>query len=277
MEDRNKKIYRYGAISMKRYLKIYWLFMKYSIAEMLAFRMSFMQAVSSHLLWAFFTFLSMFLLTAKTKNVVGWSREELFLLTAVFNIMTGIFRAFITRNMDRFGKIIHYGDLDSFLLKPIDTQFWMSLRYFNLGAFVRVPVAIGVTAYILHLLHQTVIFGDILFFSFILLCGLIGLYSIWFLTMTILIWFSNLTNLEEFLNSLNGITRYPKEIFENVSLFFLLVFLPITLVVSVPTKILLHEQTYLEMSLVIFFAIILFIASRYFWKYGLRFYSSASG
>ncbi len=256
---------------------IYYLFIKYSFLEMTAFRLSFYNSLFSHLAWGSFTFIVMFLLTSRTKSVQGWTREELFLLTAIFNIMIGIFRTTVAKNMDRFAWIIHFGKLDQYLIKPVDAQFWMSFRYVNIGAFFRIPVAIGITFYLLHLLRKSPGFLDFFLFLFLLIAGLLIIYSIWLMIMTLTIWFTNLMNLKALLDQFTGLTRYPREIFDNLVLFSLLVFMPFTLVVSVPTKFLLGKADKIEVVALFFFAFLFFFLSRTFWKFALRYYTSASG
>jgi len=250
--------------------------MKFSVQEATAYRLNLLNTVLSSLIWGSFVFVSIFLLTSKTKSVLGWNREELFLLTANFSIMIGIFRIFILHNLDELARIIHTGKLDQYLLKPVDVQFWVSFRHANVGAVLRIPLSLMISIYILKLLETKTSFAEYLIFILLLLVGVIINYSIWFIAMTFIIWFTNLTNMKTLLTGIGGVTRYPKEIFDNTNLYLFLVFFPLTLVVSVPTKYLLGRASNSELYLLFSTALILFISARFFWKFALRYYSSAS-
>lgn len=262
---------------MKRYLYIYYLFFRFSLLEALAYRLNFVNSIFAHLVWAAFQFVSIILLTSKTKTVLGWSREELLLLTANFNLLMGIFRMMITQNLDQFAIIVHYGKLDQYLVKPVDSQFWVSLRRANIGSLVRIPVALIVSNYLLHLMKIELSIQQFLLFMFFLAIGMVILYSIWFMTMTLIIWFTNLLNLKDFLDNITGIIRYPREVFENTAFFYFLLFFPLSLVITVPTKYLLGKVEFYEIAYLCMVAVLLFSCARIFWKFALRYYTSASG
>ncbi len=262
---------------MLRNILLYKHFLLMSFSELATYRTNFYNSVFAHLLWAATTFIAMFLLTSKTKFVAGWSREEIFLLTAVFNITIGVFRTVFARNLNQFIRMVNKGTLDQHLLKPVDTQYWISMRHVNLGAFMRVPVAVAVALYIINILGISLTFFELLFFALLVTAGLTILYSIWFLIMTLIIWIPDLRNIESFLNSLTGAIRYPKQVFENTVVLISLLFLPFTLVISVPTQYILGRASVNELLLLFGVAAMLLTFSRLFWKFALRYYTSAGG
>ncbi len=262
---------------MKRYLHIFYLFAEFSIQEALAYRFNFINNILSSTIWASFQYVAIFLLTEKTDSVLGWNRGELFLLTAHFNIMIGIFRLFISRNLEELSRIIHFGKLDQYLLKPVDVQFWLTFRHFNVGSATRIPYSILISLLILSFLDINVSLFEYFIFLLLLMVGITILYSIWFMFMTVVIWITNLTNLKTLLDGINGVTKYPREMFDNTSVFLFLLFLPLTLVITVPTEYILNKSTPSEVLLLIFMAVFLLLSSRMFWKFALRYYSSASG
>jgi ABC-2 type transport system permease protein len=92
----------------------------------------------------------------------------------------------------------------------------------------------------------------------------------------VLIWYTNLSNIIDLMVVMMGTGRYPREIASNVAM-PVIVFLPFLLVVNVPVKILLGRGNLLEFAGFSIFAVSLFLLSRWFWKFALRFYTSASG
>ncbi len=261
---------------MKRYLSIFILFIKYSLIEISTFRLSFYNSLISHIFWGGFQFASIFLLTSKTGDVFGWKREELFLLTGVFNLGIGIFRTLIAKNMDYFNRIIDAGGIDSYLLKPIDAQFTISLMHINIGAAIRIPISIIIIYILLKFLNINPSFFGYVIFCILLFVGLLITYSVWYGVMTIRVWYTNLFNLRDLLSNISGISRYPWEMFENTGIFLFFIFFPISSVISIPTKFLLGRINLFEIILYIFTAFSSFYLSRIFWKFALRYYTSAS-
>src|SRR3989344_7547774 len=108
---------------MKRYFRIYKQLCIISLSELLAYRGNFLNSLISSLVWGAFSIVSILLLTAKTKSVFGWTREEIILLTCSYSMLIGIFHLVFSRNFEYFSRIMDLGQLDTFLLKPLDSQF----------------------------------------------------------------------------------------------------------------------------------------------------------
>src|SRR6185312_3229309 len=98
---------------------------------------NFINSTISSVGWGIISIISMYILTAKTSSIYGWNRNELLLLAGVYSVSIGIFHTIFSRNFDRFSKVIHLGDLDSILLKPIDSQFSLSFTLFNYMSITR--------------------------------------------------------------------------------------------------------------------------------------------
>lgn len=261
---------------MIKYFRIYMRLLSLNFYELTAFRANFYNSAFGHLAYAAFTVVSIVLLTSRTKTVYGWKREELFLLIGVFNIITGVFRTIFTKNLDRIPRIINKGELDQYLLKPVDSQFFLSTRGINLAAFIRTPIACLFTLYILLISTIKVDILQIILFTFIMMISLILLYSIWFIVLTITIWFTNLYNLDSLLDQITGATRYPIEMYEKAPYILFLFLFPLGIITSVPAKVLLRKFTLDDVTVLLLLASLLLFVSRSFWKFALQKYASAS-
>ncbi len=261
---------------MKRYISIYKAFAKMSLETLFAYRANFINSSISSVAWAIFSFVSIFLLTSKTSSIYGWKREEIILLTCGYQITIGIFHTLFTANFGRMAEIIEHAQLDGFLLKPIDSQFIMSMRWVNYTSIFRIFIGIIFLIYILQNFSIGLDPFTIGIFFLLLLVGLLLLYSIWFTVATMLIWFPRLSNIIDLMFSVSGMTRYPGELYKHASEYLFLFLLPITLVVATPVKFLFRRTTVFDILELFIFTLIFFVFSRKFWKFALRFYTSAS-
>lgn len=259
-----------------KYLKIYKTLLKLNLMYLLEYRTNFLNSFISSVIWGSLSFVSILLLTAHTNSIYGWTRNELLLLTAVYNIITGMFHVIFSRSFEHFSRIIHFADLDSFLLKPIDPQFSMSFWYFNYTGFFRVIVGILVAVILLQGKIISSPFIIPLFIVFLIL-GVIILYSIWFLASTLIIKYTNLTNLVGLLYEMNGFARFPQDMYQGLGTFAFTFLLPLTIIITTPTRVLLERFTYTDFYITIGIAIFLFALCRISWVFALRFYTSASG
>ena len=262
---------------MTRYLKIYYSLTRINFSQLLAYPADFIINTINSLAWSGFSVLSIYLLSSKSGTLYGWTPIQLILLTAIYNAIMGIYRVLFDINFYQLSKIINLGQLDGYLLRPIDSQFQMSLWYINYSGVLRLVIAFLFILYLLPLNHTALTVFNILPFLFVIMAGVIIFYSINFFFITFLIWYPRLSNIIELINIVIGSARYPKEMYSEAAIYLFYIMLPVILIASTATNILIHKN-YLQDSILIFiFAVILFILSRFFWKFALRYYTSASG
>jgi ABC-2 type transport system permease protein len=226
-------------------------------------------------LWSIFPLITTALLTAKSKHFYSWSSDELFLLTAYFTFFFGLYNILFGRSFKRFARLSQFGQLDTILLKPVDSQFMISFWHTNFANLARLVVGATTLFVVCQRLHINFSLALFIEMSLITSVGVVTLYAIWFSVLTLTIWFAQLSNLRDLLITLNGITRYPPDIFQHTLLFVF--FLPLAVVIATPTKLLLQKTSWVDIALLVTCAGIFFICSRLFWRFALRSYSSAGG
>jgi len=261
---------------MKRYLKIYQRLIKMNFAIIVAYRMGFINSIISTIGWGVFQIIWIYMLTYKTKSVFGWSRAELIILAVCYVVIIAIFHLLFSRNFERLARIIDRGQLDALLLKPVDSQFLISVWIIRYANFFRIAMGIGFLAFLINNLHITISALNVVGFLVLIIFGLVLLYSLWFIFSTFLIWFPQLTNLVDFLYTINGMSRYPTEMIKTLPFYLLPVLIPFTITIVTPTKALLGRILAGDVVGLILITFTLFYFSRVFWKFALRYYTSAS-
>lgn len=261
---------------MKRYLQIYQAIIKINFALILAYRANFFNHLFSTSAWGVFNFIWIALLTNKAKFIFGWRGDELVVITIGYVIMTGVYYTLFAHNFENFSRIIDRGEFDGILLKPLDPQFHISMINISFASFIRTIMGLGFLIW--WILSHNYAIGLFQVVSFIILMGIgvILMYTIWFLFITLLIWYPNLNNMVDFLYNINGFARYPAEMLRNGGAVALFIFVPISLIVATPVKVLLQKNAWGDVGLLIGFSVVLFYLSRQWWKYALKSYTSAS-
>lgn len=259
---------------MKRYIRIVKRILYLNILELTAYRANFINNILSDFIWGIFSFLSIFLLTTNITEAYGWSRNEILLLTTLYTIFMGFFHTFLSGSLDTLAETIYLGKLDPILLKPVDSQFSVSVRYISYTNFFRILFGTTLSIYFLHQLH--IVIQPIMLVNYLILalCGLIVLYSIWFFFITFTIWNPRLSNMLDLLYNTGSISRYPQEMYKHIAGYVFLFLLPMTLIINTPTKALLGKITLFEEFQLFAVSLLLFMASRKFWQFALRSYSS---
>lgn len=261
---------------MIRYLKIYYSLIKLNLAALLIYRSNFFASVFSNLLWGIFSIITMAILTSKTKYVMHWSRNELLLLIGFHNVIWSFFQIVFVHNFYDFSRKINKGTLDFYLLKPLDSQFLMSFSRIRFESLLRFIMGVGYVMYMLHVLHVPFHVTQVFFLIFIGIFSVVIFYSIWFLFSTLTIWLTRLSNISDMMNTLSGVSRYPPDIFWEVSLTVGVLLFPLLLAIATPVQILLQKNVTNNSILLILFSCLLLVGTRVFWKFALRYYTSAN-
>lgn len=261
---------------MKKYIRIYAMYLRLNFAALIVYRANFINNILGSSVWGFFSILTIVLMMSRTSSLFGWSKNEIFLLTGVYSLFIGIFHTLFSRNFERMTYLIRLGLLDAVLIKPIDSQFAVSTSIVNYASLIRILTGAGFIWYVLATAHIPVtplMMGIFLLFTVV---GLLLLYSIWFMVSTLIIWFPDLSNLIDFLYSYSNIGRYPREMYLQLNTFLFFFILPLTFFVVSPTKALLGKLNAFDVFGLCMAAVTFFVISRLFWKFALRFYTSAS-
>src|SRR5262245_41224963 len=172
----------------RRYLRVYLACWRNCLARELEFRTSFALSAGSTMLWALFSMLLAGLIFSNVRQVAGWDLDRMFILTGTFLLVEGLSAALFHRNMQRLSELVNKGELDFVLIRPISSQFLVSVRYVDFGDL---PTAVVGIAYIvigvgrLGLAPGPVEIGSYLV---LVLSALVSLYAIWFLLVTLVLW-----------------------------------------------------------------------------------------
>lgn len=260
------------------YLKIYRRLFIINLANLLVYRANFYNSLISSVCWGVFSIILILILTSKASSIFGWSRNELILLTGAYTLLQGIFHTFFSRNFEKFSEIVHLGQLDLILTKPADAQFLATSRYINYTSFFRILVGLVVIFYITNQTGINISLINIVGFIFLLLIGLLIFYDIWLLVMTITIWYTNLSNLSDFLYSTVAVSRYPGDLVQKTASSLFILLFPIMIAVTVPIKVLLSKALfYPDILPTLVVVTLLTLIARFFWLFALRSYTSAGG
>lgn len=260
--------------TIKRYINLYVHFIKNSITRELLFRTHFVLSFVSRLIFFLLFILFYQVIYRNILSLGNWRYDEALLYLSVFFLIDTIGFMFFIKNFSTFPEYISEGKLDVILTKPVDSQFFISTRYFSLISFFSIfpPLVLFIRQILILDIPFTFIntAGFIVFF----ITSLSIYYSIWFLTNLILFWVNRLDALHEFFVTIWRFMQFPPDIFQNVARFFFIGIVPILFTVSVPTQALqnvFNIKAILGLALASLFSLLI---SRIVWKIGLRHYQS---
>jgi ABC-2 type transport system permease protein len=260
---------------VRRYARVLWLFWRTSLASELEYRLNFLLAVLSSVgnIAGNLFGLSLFYTGAGTLG--GWPFDQALLVMGLFTTLQGMSRVLLTPNLQRLVEHVRTGTLDFVLLKPLDTQFWLSTRRISPWGLPDVFFGLGTVAFAAQRLGLAP--EQLLLAAGPFLLSAIIQYSLWFMLASIAIWYVKVANITEVLNGLLAAGRYPIDALPAGAYRFIFSFvIPVALLTTVPARVALGQYVGRWLLFSAAFALVAFVGSRAFWRYALRSYTSAS-
>ncbi len=209
-------------------------------------------------------------------NLGGWSYYESVIVLGVYMLLEGFTNSFLIPNLSRIVRHVQNGTLDFVLLKPIDPQLWLSLRFFSPWGLPSFVVGLGLILLGLINSGSIITISTVLISITLLISSILILYSLWFLLATTSIWFVKVWNSTEVLRSVLVAGRYPISAFPAGMRTIFTFIIPIAFLTTIPAEVMLGRSSNYLLLVSILVTSIFFFISRKFWKFALKYYTSAS-
>ena len=82
-----------------------------------------------------------------TEYIGGWKFEQALIIQGIYTILNGITNTWFNPNLTEIVKHIREGTLDFVLLKPIDSQFFISLKKIAPSGFLEIILGFSLLFY----------------------------------------------------------------------------------------------------------------------------------
>ena len=263
-------------MNLRKYFKVYTKFLHTSFASEMEYKTNILIDTITAILSLIG---SMFLLSIFFQNngsIGGWAFEQALIIQGIYTILNGMTNTWFNPNLTEIVKHIREGTLDFVILKPIDSQFFISLKKINPSGFLEIMLGFVLLLFCIRI-NQINLDLSFLFLSLItIICSISILYSLWFFISTTTIWFVKTWNATEVLRSFLYIGRFPLNSFSLSLRIFFSVFIPIAFITTIPSEVFLGISQLWKILLEVFVAALFLITSRKFWFFALKYYTSAS-
>jgi ABC-2 type transport system permease protein len=259
-----------------RYLRAYRACLRNCLARELEFRGHFLLQVGSNLLWAILSLTLATFIFRNVRTIGDWDLDRMVLLTGTFLLVMALTNFFFNANMVQLSQLVNRGDLDFVLIKPMSSQFLVSLRYVT---FSELPATLVAAAYVVGAVQRLNLhpgpLGITLYLS--LVCsGIVCFYALWFISVTLVLWTGRINNIAYLIMPIMDLGRVPTDVFSGPLRPFFTFVLPIALIATTPTRALLGLLDPAAAAYAPLLAATLLLLANRFWRLSLRRYSSAS-
>lgn len=261
---------------MKRHLRLVGVQLRASVAAAMAYRANFLVEGVMSAAWMAVALLPLVVLYRGRASVAGWDAPSALVVIAYFMALRAILEGVVNPSLVDLVERIRTGAFDYVLLKPVDSQFLVSVSRYEPWKLVDLCGAIGVAAYAFALRGAGPGLGDLALGLLLLLAGALAMYSLWIVCAAAAFWVVRLDNLTYLLGSIFDVARWPVHVFRGAWRVLFTFVLPVALMTTFPAMALLGSLDAGTALATVGGALGMLGLSRLVWRTALRNYTSAS-
>lgn len=241
------------------------------------YRFNFFLRILTDIFWYISQVMIFEVLFLYTPSMGAWRIEHIRVFLGLLFTADALYMIFFHENLDRFSDRVRRGELDLLLTKPMDAQFFVSLNRLSLALLGNLSLAIAYLTWALN--QKNLSLNPFMVLSLIILipCGVLSVYAVRFMLSILALIFVRAENLQYLWYQVYRLGLRPDSIYHPSVRVLILTVLPVGLVASLPTRVLLLEDQPIPwILLALGSTFFLNFLARKLWLYSLKFYSSAS-
>lgn len=262
--------------SFKKYWRIFWKFRSLRLMKLIEYRGNFFFWMFVSIMWTAFNFFFFDLIVGARNSLAGWSRSEMYVLLSTFTMLDAFTWSFFYHNNRAYITSIFDGQLTMTLTRPMNTQFLLSVQENSYTNVPRFFIGLAILIFTIYSNQLPVTWVGVAGFAMFFIISLIFVYTLWFTSATVSFWVDKLDNINEVVPGTRRIWQVPKEVFTGVSSTLLTVILPLALIISLPTELLLGKASLPWLGYYAAFTFIFFWLSHLFFKLSIRRYAGVA-
>ena len=259
-----------------RYLRLYGYFLRFSVSRAFEFRVDFFFRVAMDLAYYGINIGFYQVVFLQTDLLGGWNREQSLVFMAGYLVVDAITMTVFSNNLWMLPTFVNRGDLDYYLVRPVSSLFFLSLRDFAANSFLNLVFALGILAWATAQLPGPVSAGSLLGYLALLCLGSFLHFMVHLIIILPVFWLQSGTSLHGVFYSFSRFMERPDGIFSGWVRRLMVTVLPFCLMASFPARVFLEGP---DWRVLLHFGGVLAafcLAILAVWNAGLRAYSSAS-
>jgi ABC-2 type transport system permease protein len=263
---------------IRKHLRVYKQFAKLCIMQQLEYRANFIIGVGAECMWLATKLIYSFIVHQTDSHVGGLSPDEITLFIGTFILLTALYTGLFMMNFFFIPHRIRGGELDLMLVKPISTQFHLTMREVDfaipipniIGGLITVAVSwsrIGLEAG----------FVQILTYITLIISGTVLTYSVFLIPYLFSFWTVKVQAITDVADRMWDFNNMPMQIYGRALQRIGIFLIPVFVIANFPVMALFEDLPlpYLIWGLAI--PVVLFIATKKFFNVAVKRYSSAGG
>ena len=182
----------------------------------MGFRANFIMQNVINFMWFFQTLIAIEVIYIQTNSIGGWDKESVYLLTIVYHLANSMLKSVVVNNIMKLGEKINSGDLDSILLKPVNSLFWAATRYVNFSQMVKLAVFCVIYVVYAFRINPRLSVLELTIATLFLLVGQVGFVGFLIIWNSISFWKPRVWNIQFIGLRVNDYAAFPAEMYKGI-------------------------------------------------------------
>jgi ABC-2 type transport system permease protein len=226
--------------------------------------------------WTLIGLVPLYLVFQERPIIAGWHYGEALVVVGWFTLLDGVLKGAINPSLTTVIEHIRKGTLDFVLLKPADAQFLVSTARFMPWRITSLLAALLVLVYAFRDLGRVPSVPAVLSSLVMLGAGLVILYSLWILVVSVAFRAVRIDNLRFLFEAVFDAARWPSSVFKGVLSWIFTFVIPLALMTTFPAEALLGTLEVERLIGGVVGALAFGAIARAVWQRSIRGYTSAS-
>lgn len=260
----------------RRYARLFAYFVAFSFSRSFEFRFDFYMRIIMDVFYYTVAIAFFRIILLHTPELGGWNEPQMMIFVAGYCMVDALNMTLFSNNMWQFPLLVNRGDLDYYLIRPVSSLFFISLRDFAANSFVNLLITLGMFVWALGRYPGPIPAWKIPLFLLLMLNGTLIFYCLNIMANMMVFFTHSAEGFGHMVWTMMKFGERPDRIYVGLLRRFVTFVLPFALIASFPTRLLIEEFSW-EILLHIFgVTACLFAFTLWVWSRALRAYSSAS-
>jgi ABC-2 type transport system permease protein len=263
------------ALALKKYISLFFTLLKTSFIADLEYRVNFSLRIFTDIIWYIMQLISFEVLFNFTPTIGDWNRTQMRVFLGIIFFVDSFYMVFFQENLDKLSDKVRKGELDLILAKPVEAQFLISFQKMAIASFGNMVISFIFLIWTITQLENFNLLQTLLFLA-ALPTSIAIVYASRFFFACLNLIFVKSESVQFLWFNFYRLGMRPDGIYFPWLRFLLLTLIPMSMVASVPARLLFESPNWILFFWTLFIGPFFLYLSNKFWKYCLKFYSSAS-
>lgn len=262
--------------TMFRYFTLWYSFFTNSLSRELEYRWHFIAQFTMDIVWYAVQLLLFEVLFLYAPTIGGINKTDMHIFLGTLFVIDAMNMTLTSHNFFAFPDLIRSGELDFYLIRPVSTVFMSSFRFPSIGSFMNLLTAISFLMYSLAQVPLAERIPGLLIYPLFVVLGLAVMTAFQLIFMGISVFTVGADGIQWILFTIHNFGMRPDTIYTGFFRKVLLYVFPLSLIASVPARLLFANPDYGLIASSGLCGIAFIYASYRFFTFALTKYSGAS-